>query len=118
MFFETLNDRYVLDSNEVYEIDQAISSYNAVIAQKANQYNLALVDMNSYMRTVATGIKWNGVDFNMVFVSGGFLSLDGYHPNQKGYSLIANEFIKAINSKYNAFIPEVYCTECDGVKFP
>lgn len=118
LFFETLNDRYVLDSSEVYEIDQAISSYNAVIAQKANQYNLALVDMHSYMSNVYTGIKWNGVDMNMTFVSGGFLSLDGYHPNQKGYSLIANEFIKAINSKYNATIPEVYCTECDGVKFP
>lgn len=118
LFFETINDRYVLDSSEVYEIDQAISSYNSVIAQKASQYNLAFVDMNSYMKTVATGIKWNGADFNMTFVSGGFLSLDGYHPNQKGYSLIANQFIKAINTKYNAFIPEVYCTECDGVKFP
>ena len=118
LFFETINDRYVLDSTEVYEVDQATSSYNAVIAQKASQYNLALVDMNSYMRSVVTGIKWNGVDMNTVFVSGGFLSLDGYHPNQKGYSLIANEFIKAINSKYKAFIPEVYCTECDGVKFP
>ncbi len=118
LFFETLNDRYVLDSSEVYEIDQAISSYNAVIAQKANQYNLALVDMHSYMSSVYSGIKWNGVDMNMTFVSGGFLSLDGYHPNQKGYALIANEFIKAINTKYNATIPEVYCTECDGVKFP
>ncbi|HEY0029203.1 MAG TPA: SGNH/GDSL hydrolase family protein, partial [Bacteroidia bacterium] len=112
------NDRYVLDSNEVYEIDQAISSYNAVIAQKASQYNLALVDMKSYMQNVVSGIKWNGVSFNMEFVSGGFLSLDGYHPNQKGYSLIANEFIKAINNKYKSTIPEIYCTECDGVKFP
>lgn len=118
LLFETINDRYVLDSTEVFEIDQAINSYNAVIAQKANQYNLALVDMHSYMSNVYSGIKWNGVDMNMVFVSGGFLSLDGYHPNQKGYSLIANEFIKAINNKYNATIPEVYCTECDGVKFP
>lgn len=118
LFFETINDRYVLDSTEVYEIDQAINSYNTVIAQKANQYNLAFVDMHSYMNSVVSGIKWNGVDFNMVFVSGGFLSLDGYHPNQKGYALIANEFIKAINTKYNAFIPHVYCTECDGVKFP
>jgi hypothetical protein len=103
LFFETLNDRYVLDSNEVYEIDQAISSYNAVIAQKASQYNLALVDMKSYMQNVVSGIKWNGVS---------------YHPNQKGYSLIANEFIKAINNKYKSTIPEIYCTECDGVKFP
>ncbi len=118
LFFETLNDRYVLDSTEVYEIDQAIGSYNAVIAQKAAQYNLALVDMHSYMSTVTSGIKWNGVDMTTVFVTGGFLSLDGYHPNQKGYSLIANEFIKAINAKYNSVIPEVYCAECDGVKFP
>ena len=113
-----INDRYALDSTEVYAIDQATSSYNAVISQKAAQYNLALVDMNSYFRTVASGIKWNGIDFNAQFISGGFFSLDGYHPNQKGYALIANEFIRAINSKYNSFIPDVYCTECDGIIFP
>jgi len=118
LLLAVVNDRYVLDSSEVYEIDQAISAYNVIIAQKANQYNLALVDMNAYLKNVVSGIKWNGVDLNAVFVSGGFYSLDGYHPNQKGYSLIANEFIRAINAKYNAFIPDVYCTECDGVKFP
>ncbi len=118
LLVNTINDRYALDSSEVYEIDQATSSYNSIIAQKANQYNLAFVDMNSYMKKVVSGIKWNGVDFNAEFVSGGFFSLDGYHPNQKGYALIANEFIRSINSKYNAFIPEVYCADCDGVKFP
>ncbi|MCX6294979.1 MAG: SGNH/GDSL hydrolase family protein [Bacteroidetes bacterium] len=118
LLINTINDRYALDSSEVYEIDQATSAYNSIIAQKANQYNLAFVDMNSYLKKVVSGIKWNGVDFNAEFVSGGFFSLDGYHPNQKGYALIANEFIRSINSKYNAFIPDVYCTECDGVKFP
>lgn len=118
LLLTTINDRYALDSSEVYEIDLAISSYNSVIAQKAVQYNLALVNMNSYLNSVVSGIKWNGVDFNAEFVSGGFFSLDGYHPNQKGYALVANEFIKAINSKYKSTIPEVYCTECDGVKFP
>ena len=93
-------------------------TYNAVIAQKAAQYNLALVDMHGYFNSVVSGIKWNGIDFNAQFISGGFFSLDGYHPNQKGYALIANEFIKAINSKYNSFIPEVYCSECDGIIFP
>ena len=94
LFFETLNDRYVLDSTEVYEIDQAINSYNAVIAQKASQYNLALVDMHSYMNTVFSGIKWNGVDMNMIFVSGGFLSLDGYHPNQKAIHLLPMNLLR------------------------
>lgn len=118
LLVNTIHDRYALDSSEVYEIDQAVSAYNTVIAQKAAQYNLALVDMHSYFATVKAGIKWNGADLNAQFVSGGFFSLDGYHPNQKGYSLIANEFIKAINMKYDALIPTVNCTECNGILFP
>jgi hypothetical protein len=113
-----INDRYALDSAEVYGIDQAIGSYNAIISQKAAQYGLAIVDMNNYFKTVVSGIKWDGADLNATFVSGGFLSLDGYHPNQKGYALIANEFIKAINIKYNAVIPFVNCKDCNGVLFP
>jgi hypothetical protein len=113
-----MNNRYVLDSSEVYNLDNAISSYNAVITQKAAQYGLALSDMNSFFYSVKTGIKWNGADFNASFVTGGFFSLDGYHPNQKGYALIANEFLDAINSKYQANIPHTNCEECDGILFP
>jgi hypothetical protein len=116
--FSVLPDRYVLDSAEVVVVEQAIANYNTVITAKAQQYNLALVDMNSYFKNVSSGIKWNGVNFNAQFVSGGFFSLDGYCPNQIGYSLIANEFIKAINTKYQSSIPWVNCTECSGVKFP
>ncbi|OFY87125.1 MAG: hypothetical protein A3F72_16595 [Bacteroidetes bacterium RIFCSPLOWO2_12_FULL_35_15] len=118
LMFQTINNRYALDSSEIAQIDRAIAAYNSVIAQKAAQYNLALVDMHSYFNSVKAGIKWNGADFNAEFVSGGFYSLDGYHPNQKGYALIANEFIKAINTKYNAVIPTFTCVECDGVLFP
>lgn len=118
LLVNTINDRYVLDSSEVFEIDHAIFEYNNVIAQKAAQYNFALVDMHSYFTTVQSGIKWDGVGFNGKFVTGGFFSLDGYHPNQKGYALIANEFMKAINSKFSSVIPSINCPECDGVKFP
>lgn len=114
----TIHDRYNLDSAELFEIDQSIMAYNAIIAQKASQYNLALVDMHTWFNSVKSGIKWDGADLNTTFVSGGFFSLDGYHPNQKGYALIANEFIKAINGKYNSVIPTVNCTECNGVLFP
>ena len=116
--FIPLPDRYVLDSSEVSVINTAIINYNMVISAKAQQYGLALVDMNAYFKSVVKGIKWNGVDLNATFVSGGFFSLDGYHPNQKGYALIANEFVKAINSKYNSTIPTVNCPECSGIKFP
>ncbi len=118
VLFAALPDRYVLDSTEVSFLDQQISAYNNVITQKAAQYGLALVDMNHYFKTVNAGIKWNGVDFNSQFVTGGFFSLDGYHPNQNGYALIANEFIKAINLKFKATVPTVDCTDCNGVLFP
>lgn len=118
ILFEVLPDRYVLDSTEVSFIDQMIAEYNSVIAIKAAQYGLAHVDMHSYFRTVNTGIKWDGVDFNDTFVTGGFFSLDGYHPNQKGYALIANEFIYAINAKYSASIPPLNCFDCNGILFP
>jgi lysophospholipase L1-like esterase len=94
------------------------TDYNTVIIQKAQQYGLAMVDANTYFKTVDAGIKWNGVDFNTKFVTGGFYSLDGYHPNQNGYALIANEFIKAINLKYRASVPTLNCVDCNGVLFP
>jgi hypothetical protein len=109
---------YVLDSTEMDSIHSAITAFNGIIAEKANQYNLALVDMEQYFKTVKAGILWDGVDLNADFISGGFFSLDGYHPNQKGYALIATEFIKAINNKYGSALPPVYCSECDGVRFP
>lgn len=118
ILFSTIPDRYVLDSAEVAEIDAMIDAYNAVIAQKAQQYGLALTDMHSYFASVYSGIRWDGVDMNAEFVSGGFFSLDGYHPHQKAYSLIANEFIKAINSKFGSNVPTMNCFDCDGVLFP
>lgn len=118
LMVNTINNRYALDSNEIYNIDLAINTYNTIIREKASLHNLALADMHTFFRNLQTGIKWDGADFNMTFVSGGFLSLDGYHPNQKGYALIANEFIKAINSKYKSVIPTINCTDCDGILFP
>jgi len=117
LLLKVINNRYSLISSEVKLLDEAINSYNQIIIKKANEYGFALADMNEYFKKVKNGIKSNGADFNLNFVSGGFLSLDGYHPNQIGYSLIANEFIKAINSKYSARVPQTHCKSCDGVLF-
>ena len=118
ILFSPMPDRYSLDSAEVATLDNAIAAYNSVIAQKAAQYGLALADMHAYFARVNSGVKWDGVDFNAEFVTGGFFSLDGYHPNQKGYAMIANEFIAAINAKFGATVPTVDCTDCNGVLFP
>lgn len=118
VLFSTIPKRYVLDSGEVAFLDQVIDAYNQVIAQKAVQYDFALVDMHAYFQNVQSGVRWDGVDINAEFVTGGFFSLDGYHPHQKGYALITNEFIKAINYKFAARVPTLNCLDCDGVLFP
>lgn len=111
-------DRYSLTLEELTLIRQTIVGYNAIIKQKATEYNLALVDISAYMKTVQAGIKYNGEDYNTEFVSGGFFSLDGFHATEKANVMIANEFVKAINSHYNATFPTVTCADCKGNLFP
>ncbi|HKR06236.1 MAG TPA: SGNH/GDSL hydrolase family protein [Bacteroidia bacterium] len=115
---QPLPDRYTLDSMEVQVIKEAIANYNSIIFNKANQYSLAYVDANAFFKKVESGMKWDGVDLNAEFVSGGFFSLDGYHPHQKGYSILSNEFVRAINDHYGATVPWINCESCSGILFP
>ncbi|MBL4705304.1 MAG: hypothetical protein JKY54_12335 [Flavobacteriales bacterium] len=118
LLVKLIGDQYSLLADEVAFMESMTNQYNAIIAAKAAEYNIALVDMNSYFNSVESGIVWNAVDINTEFVSGGFFGLDGIHPHQQGYSLMANEFILAINAHYNAVIPTGYCPDCEAVRFP
>lgn len=113
-----IHDRYVLDTAEVSLINSRIAAFNQLIRQKAAQYNLAVADMNDYFNKVKSGILSQGVLFTNEFARGGFFSLDGYYPTQKGAALIANQFILAINSYYHSTLPTIRCEECNGVLFP
>jgi len=113
-----VNNRYVLDKYEVALIENAVIRYNQLLIQKASQYNLAIADIASFIGKLPNSIKYDGADINNQFVTGGFFSLDGLHPHEKGYMLIANELIKAINQKYKSSIPLSNCKECRGVLFP
>ena len=52
------------------------------------------------------------------FVSGGAYSLDGLHFTPRGNALLANEFIKSINTYYGARIPEINAGNYRGALFP
>ncbi len=118
LLVNVIADQYALTHEEVAFMDQMIADYNTIIASKAVEYNIPMVDMNSYFTTLESGIVWDGKDLSMDFISGGFFSLDGVHPHDLGYSLIANEFIAAINLHYDAVIPPAYCADCEAVRFP
>jgi len=102
-----LADKWVLSKNEIAEISEATKAYNATIKEiaDANPDAIALVDTKTIMESLIspTGlITSDGFTLRSIYVTGGAFSLDGIHPSPRGYALIANEFIKAINGKYKS----------------
>ncbi len=114
-----LADRFVLDKDEIAEINARVTAFNDIIKTVANNKNLALADAQAYLNRVKSpGIMYNGVGVNASFITGNAFSLDGIHLTPMGNALIANLFIDAINAKYRSSIPKVDATQYRGVKFP
>lgn len=111
-------DRYSLTLTEIDAIENTINDYNVILKNIAASKGLAFVDVNSFFSKVKSGFIYNGVTVNAVFVSGGAYSLDGLNLTARGNALLANEFIKAINSKYQSTIPEVDAMKYPAVTFP
>lgn len=110
---------FVLTESEINEIKTATDLYNSKINQLAIQYDLAFVDVNYLMRILYNeGLVFDGVKFNANFVTGNSFSLDGIHLTPQGNAVIANEFIKAINTKYGSKIPLVSITNYPSVILP
>jgi lysophospholipase L1-like esterase len=98
-----LADKWVLSKDEILELKTATDAYNGIISAAATANNLAIVDAKSLMTQLSTtGITANNFKLTTAFATGGAFSLDGFHPSPRGYALIANEFIKAINAKYGS----------------
>lgn len=96
-------DKAILSAGEVALVKTATDAYNDKIKAVATAKGLAFVDAKMIMNDLSTtGITANNFTINATFVSGGAFSLDGFHPTPRGYALIANEFIKAINLKYGS----------------
>lgn len=101
-----LEDKWVLTPEEQASITTAQTAYNATIEALATQYDLAFVDVEALMNQLANGgISFDGGNISNTFATGGAFSLDGVHPTQRGYAVIANQIINTINEKYNATIP-------------
>lgn len=115
-----LENQYVLTKTEAALVKTAVDAYNSQIATLATSYGLAFVNANAKMTELnsMSGIQFNGVKYTAKFVTGGTFSLDGVHLTGRGYAVVANEFMKAINSKYRSNLPMVDPNSYSGVKFP
>ena len=99
--------QFVLRQSEIDKINDAVAGYNTTIKNIATANGLAHVDANQRLKDLQSGITYNGISYTTTFVTGGAFSLDGVHPNSRGYAIIANTFIDAINSTYGSSIDKV-----------
>lgn len=98
-----MQDSTTLTAAETAEVKAATDAYNTSIAAIAASNNLAFVDTNAALNQVANGgITADGFTLISTYVTGGAFSLDGIHPSPRGYALIANKFLEAINTKYGS----------------
>ena len=117
--YTPIDNQYVLDANEVALVKEHVASYNATIKSVAAAKGLAIFDAYTFLENVNTyGYYGDGLGLTSKFVTGGIFSLDGIHLTPRGYSIVANQFIDAINSKYGSNIPEANIADYDTLPFP
>ncbi|RYY14315.1 MAG: hypothetical protein EOO36_14470 [Cytophagaceae bacterium] len=109
----------VLDATEQAAVAAATTAFNSSLQAAATAKGLAYFDANSFFRGIASGTSvYNSVNNSASFITGNLFSLDGVHPTPRGYALVANGIIRAINTTYGSTIQPVNPTNYRGVLFP
>lgn len=98
----------VLRAAEAAAINARVAELNAIIAEEAAAIGAPVLDVNRiFGDIVAHGYMLGGVMLRASFLTGGIFSYDGVHPQRLGYAVVANEFVKLINSAFGARVPQV-----------
>ncbi|WP_299706674.1 SGNH/GDSL hydrolase family protein [uncultured Pontibacter sp.] len=108
----------LLDDAEQADILARTTAFNDYIKANAQTKNLAVWDAFTFFSNIQSGFSADGVNYSPAYITGNLFSLDGVHPTPRGYAIIANEMIKAINAKYNSNVPQVDVTQYRTVQFP
>jgi lysophospholipase L1-like esterase len=102
-----LTDAGFLDPGEIATIQSTVIQYNTVIAQEVSAVGGVLVDIHTFIQNLAqNGITINNYQATATFL-GGLFSLDGIHPTNTGYALIANQFVDTLNASRNTTFADV-----------
>ena len=102
-----LPESVVLDAGEVTIVRARTDAFNALIAAQAARLGAGLVDVHAIVDQIRSqGYVSGGQRLTTDFL-GGIFSLDGIHPTNTGYAILANAFIKELNTRFAAAIPPV-----------
>ena len=84
-----------------------IQQYNQIIDGVAASVQAPVVDLYGLVNQLAAfGYEVNGNLLTTQYL-GGLFSLDGVHPTNTGYALMANAFISVMNRDFHALIPPI-----------
>lgn len=115
-----LQDQHVLTAAEILIANDATSNFNNIIRGIAASKGLAVADMNAILGQLVTGLRtedgqvYNADYFSTARLSTALFSLDGVHPNARGYAVITNEILKVINMHYGAKLPLINASSYPG----
>jgi hypothetical protein len=114
-----LPEEHTLDAAEVAVVETAVTEYNAAIAAAAAaRDNVWLYDANAVLAGLegmpeAKHFLELLADMDVAEAAATtYFSLDGIHPNNRGYGLVANGFIDVINEALDTALPHV---DIDGL---
>lgn len=118
-----LANRWVLTETEIQSVRDARTAYNNTIVAIAVANDLGVVDMAVKLEELVSGLRTsdgqlytnNYFDGSSDALSTALFSLDGVHPNSRGYAIVADEFIRVVNEKFGASVPRVTAGYYPGV---
>lgn len=98
-----LADNWVLTPEEQNNIQTAVDAYNATIQAVGSAKGLAVVDLNQLLNDAANGgTTFDEFTMTTSLVFGGLVSLDGIHLTSRGYALMGNKILEAIDATYGS----------------
>jgi lysophospholipase L1-like esterase len=104
-----LASTWTLTAAEVQTVDDAVNAYNARIEQICDARGIGLMDAHSLLAGLSSnaGDSYTTGHFALEQEISTIYSLDGIHPNNKGYALVANAWIEAINDHAGTLYEQV-----------
>lgn len=105
----------LLTASEVSSIKDAVDGFNNTLTQLAQSYKAVLIDANAMLTQLNTsGISGFTGKYVLQDIVNTAFSLDGVHPNNGGYAIVANAFIDAMNAAFGTSIPDIDPTQYKG----
>ena len=119
-----LGDTFYLTGSELQYLETQRLTYNGMIKQAVATYGdgrVAVADFDGYFANLAgtmpATIGGSVVSYDF-FPPTGMWSVDGLLPNGRGYTLMANKFIDAINNTFGATVPQGNPADAPGNRLP